>query len=195
MAVSSLADVLTAIGTIAAATVAAVAVIVNNRTTRENLKSQERATRDALASQAQNIRDERGWEKRIDLYEQISEWSDECVQDVRGLKLWWYEPVARQPPPHDDLASNDWTAAGADVQAKHWPRYVELRSLVNLYGEDHVRTAFDDAVPNPHPLQSRPYRFDAMASSIQRKDELLIALQDALRAAINEDRKGADGQV
>jgi hypothetical protein len=169
-----------------------VAIIVNNRTTRENLDSQERATRDALAAQAQNIRDERVWEKRIHLYEQVSEWSDECAADVRALKWWWYEPAARQPPPHEDLASSEWTAAGDDVQAKHWPRYVELRSLVNLYGEDAVRTAFHAAVPHPHPTASRPFGFDAMAESIQRKDELLVALQETLRTAINKDNRGVD---
>jgi hypothetical protein len=90
------------VGSFGSVLVAVIAIIVSNRTTRANLDAQRQASTDqleqqrealttTLTAQAQQIRDERLWDCRMVLYEDLGAWSGKAF---RALAHSWL----RLPP-------------------------------------------------------------------------------------------------
>jgi hypothetical protein len=73
---TDLAAVITAIGGVGGVVVAAIAIIVGARSTKNSVEAQERTTEAALSAQRDIAADERLWQRRADVYIQLLEWAE-----------------------------------------------------------------------------------------------------------------------
>jgi hypothetical protein len=140
------------VGSLGSVLVAATAIIVNSRTTRANLDAQRQAAADQLAqqrealvttltAQAQQIRDERLWDRRMALYEDLGAWSGKAFSSVSRLI---FEIVAL---PEKDFADN-FKEPFSQLSEAVGGQYFPLLGRVQLYAGDTVRDAFVKASPS-----------------------------------------------
>jgi len=182
-------------GSFGSVLVAAIAIIVNNRTTRANLDAQRQASADqleqqrealtaTLTAQAQQIRDERLWDRRMALYEDLGAWSGKAFSSV---SLLMFEITAL---PEKDFEENFKEPFNRLSEAVGGP-YFPLLGRVQLYAGDTVRNAFLRASPSVVGLAGRYNKKNA----VKWVNDLFSAvsnLQDVLRATIGEVAAGAE---
>jgi hypothetical protein len=175
------------VGALGSVLVAAVAIVVNNRTTRahldaqrkaltEQLRSQREALTTTLTAQEQQIRDERLWDRRMALYEDLGEWSGRAFSSasrlmfaVEALSAKGFKEQVEEP------LSEFFQAAGDG--------YFPLFGRVQLYARDPVRSAFAAAAPSVIGLGGR-YDKAGVAAWASRIFTAVADLQEELRATI-----------
>ena len=76
MDATDLAAIISAVGGVGGVVVAAIAIIVSARSTKNSVEAQERTTKAALSAQRDIAADERLWQRRADVYIQLLEWAE-----------------------------------------------------------------------------------------------------------------------
>jgi hypothetical protein len=76
MKATDIAAIIAAIGGAGGVVVAAIAIIVGARSTKNSLDAQARTTEAALSAQRDIAADERLWQRRADVYVQLLEWAE-----------------------------------------------------------------------------------------------------------------------
>jgi hypothetical protein len=183
------------VGSFGSVLVAAIAIIVNNRTTRANLDAQRQASTDqleqqrealttTLTAQAQQIRDERLWDRRMALYEDLGAWSGKAFSNV---SLLMFEITALPEKDFEENFKEPFNRLSEAVGSQYFP----LLGRVQLYAEDTVRDAFLGASPSVVGLAGKYNKKNA----VKWVNDLFSAvsnLQDVLRATIREVAAGVE---
>jgi len=183
------------VGSLGSVLVAAVAIIVNNRTTRANLDAQRQATteqleqqREALSTtltaQAQQIQDERLWDRRMALYEDLGAWSGKAFSSVSRLI---FEITALPKKEFAENFKEPFSQLNEAVGAQFFP----LFGRVQIYAKSTVRDAFLKASPSIVGLGGE-YDKD---NALKWANGLFLAvqhLQDVLRATIGDVAAGIE---
>lgn len=189
------------VGSVGSVLVAAVAIINNSRTTRTNLDAQRETTTTqlieqrkalsvTLSAQAQQIRDERLWDRRMALYEDLGAWSGKAYSsvsrlmfDIEGLSEEGFEECFREP--FDRLEKS--------IGVEFFP----LLGRVRIYAGDGMQKAFLSASPSILGLRgdySKANASDWAADLFTAVTNLQDVLQDTIRQTSGTGFLGADGQ-
>jgi hypothetical protein len=149
------------VGSLGSVLVAAVAIIVNNRTTRANLDAQHQATvtqldqqrealKTTLAAQAQQVRDERLWDRRMALYEDLGTWSGKAFSSV---SLLMFEINALPAKGFEEGFKEPFSRLSEAIGGQYFP----LLGRVQLYADNTVRDAFGRTAPSIVRLVRQPH--------------------------------------
>ncbi len=107
MKATDLAAVISAIGGVGGVVVAAIAIIVSARSTKNSVEAQERTTEAALSAQHDIAADERLWQRRADVYIQLLAWAELIRQ----------QSTLTQRDRSAELAMSDTLMSGAQLFA------------------------------------------------------------------------------
>jgi hypothetical protein len=176
------------VGSLGSVAVAAVAIIINSRTTRDNLKSQRQsageqlraqqaALETTLRAQSQQIRDERLWDRRMALYEDLGAWSGEAFAGTSRLM---FETEAL--PSKDFLKNFEGPLKYYDETVGN--RYFPLFGRVQLYASDAVRDAYQGTSSSVTRLHGK-YDKKTVSEWVTSLFIAVTSLQDELRATID----------
>jgi hypothetical protein len=183
------------VGSLGSVLVAATAIIVNSRTTRANLDAQREATTDqlkqqraalttSLNAQAWQIRDERLWDRRMALYEDLGAWSGKAFSSVSRLM---FEITAL---PEKDFEEN-FKEPFSHLSKAIGGEYVPLYGRVQLYAADTVRNAFMNASPSIVGLGGK-YNKKNAGKWVNGLFSAVSNLQDVLRATMGDVAAGME---
>jgi hypothetical protein len=182
------------VGSLGSVAVAAVAIAANNRTTRANLDAQRQATADqlesqrnalmtTLAAQARQISDERLWDRRMSMYEDLGAWSGEAFA---GASRFMFDVAAL---PKGNFAENfqePWQRFSQPLGDRYFP----LLGRVHLYASDDLRDAFLSAAPSITRMGGK-YDKDTAVKVANAIFSAITTLQEELRKTM--DRLSAPG--
>lgn len=179
------AQVVSALGSLL---IAGVAIVMNALTTRatlqaqrvtssEQLAEQRAALAATLSAQAQQIRDERLWDRRIAMYEDLGAWSGEAYQETSRL-LFAVGATADE--------ANFW-----DGFSEHFMTYTDrlggpyfpLLGRVQLYGSEAERDALLQAAPSITRLAGR-YDKKHVSDWVYAQYGAVTQLQEVLRVSV-----------
>src|SRR5262249_6365137 len=177
------------VGSLGSVLVAATAIIVNNRTTRANLDAQRQATASqleqqrkaltaTLSAQAQQIRDERLWDRRMALYEDLGAWSGEAFSSVSRLMF----EIVQLP---EKGFENNFREPFSQLSEAVGGQYMPLLGRVQLYADDAVRDIFLETSPSIVRLGGK-YDKKNVVKWVNDLFSAVSSLQDVLRATIRE---------
>lgn len=185
---ASIGEAATLLSSLGSVAVAAVAIAANNRTTRANLHAQRQATSEqlesqrsalmtTLAAQAQQIRDERLWDRRMSMYEDLGAWSGEAFA---GASRFMFEVVAL---PKGNFAENfkePWERFSQPLGDRYFP----LLGRAHLYASDELRDAFVSAAPSINRMGGR-YDKDTAVKVANEIFSAITSLQEELRKTMD----------
>ncbi len=182
------------VGSLGSVLVAAIAIVANNRTTAANLRAQRTATAEqldqqrealarTLAAQAQQIRDERLWDRRMALYEDLGAWSGTAFQAVSRLLF------EIQAMPAKDFQSAFAEAFGR-FEPEVGPRWFALYGRVQIYAGESVRERFLRTSPSIVGLAG-DYSKGSAADWASKLFSAVTDMQDQLRATIADVSPGS----
>lgn len=183
------------VGSLGSVLVAATAIIVNSLTTRANLHAQRQATTDqleqqrvalttTLAAQARQIRDERLWDRRMALYEDLGAWSGKAVSSVNRLM---FEITALPAKNFEENFKEPFTNLSEAIEGEYFPLY----GRVQLYATDTVQEAFLNASTSIVGLGGR-YDKKNVEKWIIARSSAVTNLQEVLRATMRDVAAGME---
>lgn len=188
-------DIAQLVGSLGSVLVAATAIIVNSRTTRANLNAQRQATADQLEqqrvaltttldAQARQIREERLWDRRMALYEDLGAWSGKAFSSVSRLM---FEISALPEKDFDEYFKEPFGYLSEAVGGEYFPLY----GRVQLYATDTVRNAFMNASPSIVGLGGKYDKKNAV-KWVNALFSAVSNLQDILRATMGDVATGME---